>query len=128
MHSKRELEGYVLIDHRDSPGITPEQAALAGNGTMPVGRGMRFESATINCHVCKRLVILNPDRTRPRAYCPKHDAYSCDWCEAERVRTGECHPFQKVLDDFVDAAAKGHDVKPITDAFMARRSRLILPT
>jgi hypothetical protein len=27
MFSKREAEGYLLVDHRDSPGISAEQAA-----------------------------------------------------------------------------------------------------
>ena len=107
MFSKRELEGYLLIDHRAGEGITPEQAALAGHETIPVGRGMRYESATINCSHCSRLVVLNPLRTRERGYCPKCDRYVCDQCEAERVRTGICKPFQKVIDEFLENAAKG---------------------
>ena len=71
MFSKRELEGYLMIDHRMGEGITPEQAARAGNGTIPVGRGMLFQSPTVNCSHCSRLIVLNPDRSRSRGYCPK---------------------------------------------------------
>lgn len=111
LFSKRSLEGYLAIDHRDSPGITPEQARAASLATnlpvLPVGAGQLLQAATINCHCCEALVVLNPGRTRDRGYCPKHDAYSCDLCEAERVRTGVCKPFKQVLDEFIDAAAKG---------------------
>lgn len=107
MFSKRELEGYVMIDHRLGDGITPEQAALAGRDTIPVGRGTVFQSPTINCSHCSRLVILNPSRDRSRGYCPKCDKYVCDHCEAERVQTGVCRPFAKVIDDFINQANKG---------------------
>lgn len=106
MFSKRELEGYLRIDCRDGEGITPEQAMKAGRGTLPVGRGRMIERATINCSHCQAMVVLNPDRTRARAYCPKCDHYVCDLCEAERVRTGVCRPFKQVVAEFVDAAAK----------------------
>jgi hypothetical protein len=107
MFSKRELEGTLIIDHRQGEGISPEQAARAGHGTMPVARGRLFESPTINCSHCEALVVLNPDRSRSRGYCPKCDRYVCDRCEAERVRTGVCRPFKQVIDRFMDAAAKG---------------------
>lgn len=125
--SQASKENYIEIDHRAGDGITPEQAASGPAGTIPVGRGMRFQSATINCSHCKSEVVLNPLRTRSRGYCPKCDHYVCDGCEAIRAATGgECFPFSKVLDDFMDAAAKGHDVKPITDAFMKRREQSLL--
>lgn len=107
MFSKRELEGYLLIDHRESPGITPEEAAKAGRGTVPVGRGMKFEAPTVNCSHCRRLVVLNPLRTRDRAYCPKCDHYLCDSCEAARAQTGECYTFAQRIDDFMEDVAKG---------------------
>lgn len=113
MFSKREMEGYLLIDHSAGEGISPEQAALAGRNTLPVGRGMKLETATINCSHCERLVVLNPDRTRSRGYCPKCDRYVCDQCEAERVRSGVCRPFKQVIDEFVDAAAKNRPPKLI---------------
>lgn len=105
MFSKRELEGYLLIDHRDSPGISAELAAQTGMN--PVPAGMKFESATVNCHVCQVLVVLNPKRTRSRGYCPRHDRYTCDTCEAVRVRTGVCKSFNEIIDEIVDKKAKG---------------------
>lgn len=106
MLPKRALTSYLMIDHRQSPGISPEEAAHIP-GAIPVGRGRMFESDTVNCSHCTRLIVLNPLRTRDRAYCPNCDRYICDECEAVRVATGVCRPFKKVIDDFVDAAAKG---------------------
>jgi hypothetical protein len=111
MFSKRELEGYLLIDHRAGEGITPEMAAEAQTKTVqpviPVPRGMKFETATINCSHCQALVVLNPKRDRSRGYCPKCDHYVCDLCEAERVRTGACRPFKQVMDEYLEQAVKG---------------------
>lgn len=108
MHSMRELEGYVRIDHRDSPGITPEQAARAGRGTIPVGKGRVFEAPTFNCSHCSIPVIMNPLRTRERGYCPKCSRNVCDRCEAIRVASGfECIPMKKRVDLFLEKAAKG---------------------
>jgi hypothetical protein len=107
MFSKRELEGYLEIDHRESPGITPELAAKIGRGTVPVPAGTVFKAATYNCSHCEALVIINPKRTRTRGYCAKCDHYVCDLCETERVRTGVCRPFKQVIDEFIDKTAKG---------------------
>lgn len=106
MFSKRELEGYLLIDHRNSPGITPQEAAKAGKGTVPIGKGTMFESATINCSHCSSLIVLNPDRSRSRGYCPKCDHYVCDGCESVRAVTGECYPMKRRIDEFIDNASK----------------------
>jgi hypothetical protein len=111
LFSKRSLEGYLEIDHRESPGLTPEQARAASRFAcvpmLPVGAGQILKTSTINCSHCERLVVKNPARVRERGYCPKCDSYVCDWCEAERVRTGVCRPFKQVIDEFIDAAAKG---------------------
>jgi len=105
--TKRSGDNYLMIDHRESPGITEEQAAHAGHGTLPVGRGMVFEAATKRCGHCPAQIIMNPLRIRERGYCPKCDHYLCDACESVRVATGVCRPWQKVIDDFIDAGAKG---------------------
>lgn len=107
MFSKRSLENYLEIDHRESPGFTPKEAMAAGLPGLPLGRGMHFKSATIHCSHCTAEVILNPDRSRSRGYCPKCDKYLCDFCEAERVATGVCRPFQQVIDEFMEQVAKG---------------------
>lgn len=107
--SKRELEGYVRIDHRDSPGFTPDQAMAAGRGFLcdQIGPGKLFEAPTYYCTHCQRTVIINPDRTRARAYCSKCDHDICDWCGAAAKAPGYVHrSWAEIKDEFLNAAAK----------------------
>jgi hypothetical protein len=108
MRSKRSHEGYLLIDHRAGMGLTPADA-IAGGG-LPVGHGATFESATITCSHCQRIVVMNPDRSRSRGYCPKCDHYVCDECEAVRVATLECRLFESVIEDLQERLAKGKEL------------------
>jgi hypothetical protein len=106
MFSRREAEGYLEIDHRDSPGFTPEQAKAARFGTtMPVG-SKRFQFATKKCSNCDTQVIINPLRTRERFYCQKCDDYHCDRCALITKITGVCKTMKQVIDEFVNETAK----------------------
>lgn len=88
MSSLKRHEGYLLIDNRDLP-------ALTGGGRFdPVGANQVYECATITCAHCSAVVILRPDRSRPREYCRKCDKYICDECSGK-----PCYPIEKVLDD-----------------------------
>lgn len=109
IRNKRDLEGYVRIDHTESPGFSRETAAAAGRGKLGdlVGAGKLFEGATFSCSHCARVVIINPGRTRARGYCPKCDRHVCDWCEAERVSTMMCRPVSQVIDEFMNNRNKG---------------------
>ncbi len=51
--------GYLMRDER------------AGGGTL-------LELKTVTCRHCNKVVVLNPERTRPREYCRKCDGYVCD--------------------------------------------------
>lgn len=93
--------GYLEIDHRDSPGIRPEDIAHVPE---PVRRqvlvavGGKVEARDVRqCSHCQRAVLLEPKRVRARAVCLKCYAYICDECEAIRVKTGTCTPFEAVL-------------------------------
>lgn len=111
MFSKRSLEGYLLIDHRAGDGID-SGVAKSVPGAIPVRSGGLFESATITCSHCQRQVVLNPDRTRERGYCPKCDHYVCDGCEAVRVASGgECRTFKQIMDDVQNAALKQEKIQ-----------------
>ena len=89
MSSLKRHEGYLLIDNRNLP-------ALTGNGSLfdPVGANQVYECATITCAHCNAVVILRPDRSRPREYCRKCDKYICDECSGK-----PCYPREQVLDD-----------------------------
>lgn len=101
MSSLRRHEGYLLIDHRDSPGVSAELARPIG---APVVGSTMFESATITCSHCQTVVILNPDRSRERGYCRKCDHYICDKCTRIMAQTLECRPFKQILDEAEKAA------------------------
>ena len=79
-------EGYLLIDHTFSP------------GDKQVKEGAKFESATITCSHCNAVVVLNPDRSRPKNYCANCHHYICDGCAVRMAISGECRNFQKFLD------------------------------
>ena len=105
MSSLRRHEGYLLIDNRFGPGVTPsfvQQSGQKGLGVPVVGEGALFESATITCSHCHTVVILNPNRSRPRNYCGKCDHYICD----NPICLMECSPLNKVLDVLQEAQFK----------------------
>lgn len=92
----RRHEGYLLIDHRQSPGVpTGPDPAL-------VGAGRLFESATVTCSHCQAVIILNPDRLRPRHYCQKCDHYVCD----KAACVASCDPIKKKFDRLYEQAVK----------------------
>ena len=92
--SKRAIEGYLLIDHTNAPAA----------GDVPAG--VKWESATLRCSHCHRIVVLNPDRSRPRTYCPKCDRYLCDGCAAVAHTTLDCVPLDAVLETLHNDATR----------------------
>ncbi len=86
-------EGYLFVDHRASPGIP---------GSKYYCEGTVYEAATLSCSHCRVSVVLNPDRIRARAQCPKcpeGDDYLCDWCAQAYHQNKICRPFTQVVDD-----------------------------
>ena len=104
MPSLKRHEGYLLIDHRNSPGLTEEQTHAAG---LPPGAGQGlFEAPTSTCSHCQAIVVLNPDRKRERAYCAKCGRYLCDNCGAIYGLTRECRSIARTLDQAQEAAER----------------------
>lgn len=107
--------GYLIIDHRNSPGL-PEEVALAmGLDPKLVGAGKILEASTVTCAHCKGTVMKNPLRTRERTYCPKcrdtsdNARYVCDGCALEMRMPDYTHtPFEKKREDHVTLEAKRH--------------------
>ncbi len=105
MFSKTELEGYLEIDHRESPGFTPEQAKEARWGkTMPVG-SKQFKLVTYKCCGCEAMIVVRPERTRERTWCRACDAFMCDGCAWALKITGNHKPMQQIIDEFMRKAA-----------------------
>ena len=96
----------MLIDNSHSPGVP--DAVVVAEGLPPGSGHGKFESATITCSHCEAQVVLNPDRSRSRGYCPKCDHYVCDACEALRVVSGGvCYPYKAMVADALENADKG---------------------
>lgn len=104
MKTKRSQEAYLLIDHRASPGITPEFMRENNLPGPAVGEGSFLESAMFVCKHCHGDVIIL-DRREDTAWCRDCDAYICDNCaksEAVRIVLGLPHKTmqQKLIEAF----------------------------
>jgi hypothetical protein len=92
--------GYILIDHRASPGFTEEQAQQLHLPYNQVKEGALFETASLTCAHCKTAVLKNPLRTRERAHCFKCNHYICDFCEAKTREPNYIHkPFEAQIQE-----------------------------
>ena len=118
MTSKRSHEGYLLIDNRYTPGVEDDLIRSAPGPELPPGAGKGlFEAATLTCSHCQAMVILEPRRTRPRAYCTGCDHYICDRCGLVRsLNGGQCKTFKQLVEEVQESAA-----------LQAQRGSIILP-
>ncbi len=90
-------KGYLIIDHRNSPGIPDDLAPqIAAAGGVPVPGGLMAEVDTYTCRHCNAVVLIRPERTRPREVCRKCMAVVCDKCILW------CEPFAKVTEALLD--------------------------
>ena len=93
IRNKRELEGELIVDHRNSPGFTAADIVASEKMNLPcpvVPGGTVFKSAVITCRCCQVQVVLNPNRSRPRNYCTQEDRYICDGCAVLRQQRAAC--------------------------------------
>lgn len=95
------------MNHKDSPGVSDTLLNMPTLPGMPpgAGRGM-FEAPIIICSHCQTGLVINPLRTRDRAYCPKCDHYICDKCEGVRVQTGVCKTYRQFIDELQETDLK----------------------
>ncbi len=101
--SKRSHEGVLIVDHRFTPGM-PDQA-MPKDAPRNSGKGL-YETPTFTCNHCPHIVVMNPLRTRERAYCRKCDHYICDRCGGILAATGICKPYKAVLDELQETGLK----------------------
>lgn len=107
MSSLRRHEGYLLIDNRESPGVS-DALNLALSPGLPLGAGHGlFEAPTVTCSHCQVVVVLNPGRMRDRPYCGGCDHYICDGCAFLKAQTGVCRTFNQLIDAVQESHAKG---------------------
>lgn len=85
--NKQAREGWLQVDDRASGGQNQE-----------------FRTQT--CNHCHAVVIMNPERIRPRGFCRRCDSYLCDACEAARQVTLTCRTMDEITDDYLTAVEK----------------------
>lgn len=104
-----QSKGYLVIDHRASPGLPEDVARRAGHDPRQVGEGTYFEADTLSCVHCRTVVIKNPARERERASCPKcRGHYICDLCAGAMRQPDYDHmPFERLVDKVFEAEARG---------------------
>lgn len=110
--------GYIMIDHRASPGLPEDVARWAGYDPKDCGEGKIFEANTATCSHCKSCVVMNPLRSRARAKCFECDNleghYICDGCDFVRNQPGYVHtPFTKYIDDHLSVAANPYSTREL---------------
>ena len=101
------FEGYIRIDHRDSPGFSEEDSIMRRSVLPFAGPGQVFECATNTCSHCDRIVIRNPDRVRERGHCHACNYFICDGCATTYHLTGECRCRTKRHDEIIRGVIHG---------------------
>lgn len=100
--------GYLMVDHRASPGLSEDVARQVGYDPKLVGEGKVYEADTLSCAHCRGSVVKNPFRTRAREHCSKCDAYICDGCGYLAAQPDYVHtPFAKIIEDHINQAVLG---------------------
>ena len=99
----RAREGYICIDHSNSPGIPEGFFEKCGLRVDPAvaalfGEGRKAEFATLSCSHCDNQIIRNPGRTRERGKCFQCFRYLCDVCAAEYKVSGCCKSLARQFD------------------------------
>lgn len=98
--SKRSNEGELFIDA--GPIGVPDNLIIPGVVACPIVKPNRIEEfPTYCCKHCNATVVMNPLRTRDRAYCPGCDHYICDNCEGVRKIQG-CKTLDEIFDKMIE--------------------------
>lgn len=111
VRSKRSKEGYYMLDHRASPGLTEFHTWV---DKLPPGSGSSlFEAPTFTCSHCIRIVVMEPARTRDREHCfgCHHDI--CDECGVIYAKTRVCCSFKRMAESSLEAAAQESNIKEL---------------
>lgn len=108
MRTQRSREGYLLIDHRASPGLPADVAQSLGLDPRLTAEGQILEAASLTCAHCKTVVMKNPLRQRARAHCLKCDHYICDLCHAVTQAADYLHlPYEQRVELTIAAVEHG---------------------
>lgn len=95
----QDLEGELLIDHRNSPGVPMELLAASGL-PLEAGRGI-YEGPIYTCNHCQAgvTVVVTAFGGREKRYvCSGCRKVICPQCAEEKTRTGMCVTFEQKVD------------------------------
>lgn len=106
MH-KGAPEGYLMIDHRGSPGVDAEFIRRSGRTALAVGEGQMAEAAIFQCCACQRLIVKTSARADSRNFCRQCDSFMCDACAIASHQSGRHIPFTQVLERLFETAIRG---------------------
>lgn len=117
MTSPFKSMGYLMVDHRASPGLPEDIARKVGYDPKLAGEGKVYEADTMRCSHCAGHVAKNPLRTRERHSCLKCGGnYICDGCAYLASLPDYVHtPMSKQIDN-------------VKQAVMGSPSSLLFPT
>lgn len=108
------MSGYLVIDHRFSPGVPEEVARRSGFDPALLREGKLLEADTFQCKHCLGTVVKHKMRVRPRGYCPSCDGHLCDPCEAQRAVPGYQHRAGAAVSDAIlESSATGNSLEAL---------------
>lgn len=95
--------GYLMVDHRASPGLPEHVARAVGYDPKSCAEGKVYEVDTMTCSHCRNAVVPNIFRTRERASCAKCAGhYICDICAFKASQPDYVHtPFVKTIERII---------------------------
>ena len=123
MKSWHSREGYLEIDHSNSPGVSQEQFKQWNVKIDPAvsalfGEGKVAKFATLSCSHCDRQIIRNPGRKRERGKCFQCFHYLCDVCAAEYKVSGCCKSLARQFDQLERAIRRQESTKLLVSALV----------
>lgn len=65
-----------------------------------------MELPTYTCSHCQRVVVMNPERHRPRYTCRGCSHMICDGCAAIREAGAPCKTFKQVVEEALEQAER----------------------
>lgn len=101
--------GYLMVDHRASPGLPENVARAVGYDPKLCGEGKLYEVDTLTCRHCRTSVVPNIFRTRARASCAKCNGhYICDPCAFKASQPDYVHTsFEKIAENIMKCELMG---------------------
>lgn len=104
----QDLEGELLIDHRNSPGVPKELLAASGL-PLEAGRGI-YEGPIYTCNHCQKgvTVVVAAFGMREKRYvCGSCKKVVCEDCARQKHITGVCQTFESKVDQYLQSIEKG---------------------